>query len=318
MAKISVIIPTYNREKFIGKAIDSVLNQSFTDYEIIVIDDGSTDNTNDVLKGYGDKIKYCYQENSGVSAARNLGIKAAKGEWVAFLDSDDEWKKDYLTNQMEQVKKYPEAVGHITNAETVLNNGERRVQFEDTRFVKNFNKFPTLFVKKPIKTIVKHTPWFLQETIFRKEVLLTTRLLDHNLAIAEDLDLMVQMALKGPFTFNKNVLVEIYRREEKIANLSGLSRKNYLIRYQSFLKAHENLVYSGDLDFYEKIVTKRYMGIYLRAVGNVLLAEGNKDYARHYYWKALTSYPSLRSLIRVGMTYVPVRMKKPTFSIICF
>ena len=94
MPLISVIIPTYTREKFVTKAIDSVLKQSFRDYEIIVIDDGSTDNTREILKAYANKIKYIYQENSGVSSARNVGIQAARGLWISFLDSDDEWNED--------------------------------------------------------------------------------------------------------------------------------------------------------------------------------------------------------------------------------
>ena len=99
--RVSVIIPTYNREEYVVKAIDSVLGQKFDDYEFIVVDDGSTDNTKEIVNKYGDMIRYIYQHNSGVSAARNTGIKLAKGEWVAFLDSDDEWRPDYLLTQIE-------------------------------------------------------------------------------------------------------------------------------------------------------------------------------------------------------------------------
>ena len=77
---ISVILPTYNRAKFIARAINSILNQTYTDYEIIVVDDGSVDNTKEILKPYMGKIEYIYHEHLGASAARNVGIKAAKGE----------------------------------------------------------------------------------------------------------------------------------------------------------------------------------------------------------------------------------------------
>jgi glycosyltransferase involved in cell wall biosynthesis len=123
MPKISVIVPTYNRERFIIKAIDSILNQTYKDYEIIVVDDGSTDETKKALQAYS-QIKYIFQDNGGVSSARNTGIMAAKGEWVAFLDSDDEWTEDYLSVQMEQVKEFPQAVGHMTNAVSVLSDGQ--------------------------------------------------------------------------------------------------------------------------------------------------------------------------------------------------
>jgi len=105
---ISAVIPAYNAEQFIRRTIDSVLAQTYTDYEIIVIDDGSTDNTAEVVKSYGSKVRYFYQQNSGDGAARNAGIYAAKGEWVAFLDHDDEWLPDKLKIQMELLSRNPQ------------------------------------------------------------------------------------------------------------------------------------------------------------------------------------------------------------------
>ena len=86
---VSVIIPTYNRCAILERAIESVLGQTFTDYELIVVDDGSTDETADLLDRYRNRVKVIRQENRGVSAARNTGIRASKGELVALLDSDD-------------------------------------------------------------------------------------------------------------------------------------------------------------------------------------------------------------------------------------
>jgi len=97
LPKVSVIIPTYNTAKYINFAINSILNQTYNDYEIIVVDDGSTDNTKEVLKRYWGKIRYFYQQNQGVSYARNLAIKHAKGRYIALLDSDDEWLPDRLS-----------------------------------------------------------------------------------------------------------------------------------------------------------------------------------------------------------------------------
>lgn len=292
---------------FIVKAIDSVLNQTYKDFEIIVVDDGSTDNTSDVLKGYGDKIRYYYQLNSGVSTARNTGIKAARGEWVAFLDSDDEWKREYLAVQMEQAKKYPVAIAHITNAETVVISGERNDHFEETSLARKFRDRSTLFYERPLRTIAKHSPWFLQSIVFRKEALLSTRLFDPDLSIAEDLDVIAQMAMKGPFTFRNAILVEIYRRKEKMENLGEQSKRNYLIRYQSFLKAYENILHSPTLNISEKFTIKRIFGIYLRSVGNALILEGKIDSSRPFFYKALINFPSIRALIKIVITYIPTR-----------
>ena len=95
---VSVVIPTFNRAKVIERAVNSVLEQNFQDFECIVIDDGSTDETESVLQEFANKIKVIKTENRGVSAARNLGAVESKGIFIAFLDSDDEWKKDKLAN----------------------------------------------------------------------------------------------------------------------------------------------------------------------------------------------------------------------------
>ncbi|HOM77565.1 MAG TPA: glycosyltransferase family A protein, partial [Anaerohalosphaeraceae bacterium] len=88
---ISVVIPAYNCQAYIRRAIDSVLGQSRPADEIIVVDDGSTDGTAEAVRTYGAKVILIQQENAGVSAARNAGIRAASGDWIAFLDADDEW-----------------------------------------------------------------------------------------------------------------------------------------------------------------------------------------------------------------------------------
>ena len=97
--KISVIIPTFNRAFLVKRAIQSVLNQSFQPYEIIVIDDGSIDGTGELIKTEFPLIKYIWQQNSGISHARNLGIQKSQGNWLAFLDSDDEWLPKKLEMQ---------------------------------------------------------------------------------------------------------------------------------------------------------------------------------------------------------------------------
>ncbi len=106
--KISVVIPTFNREHFICHAIDSVLKQSLSDCEIIVVDDGSTDNTRDVLKAYGKRIRYFYKENEGVALARNFGMKEARGEYISWLDSDDLYYPHKNELQSAFLDKFPD------------------------------------------------------------------------------------------------------------------------------------------------------------------------------------------------------------------
>ena len=104
---ISVVIPSYNRKDFLKRSIDSAINQTKKPLEIIVVDDGSTDGTETMIKSDYDFVKFIKQKNKGVSAARNIGIKVSIGEWICFLDSDDEWKKDKLEKQINAMKSNP-------------------------------------------------------------------------------------------------------------------------------------------------------------------------------------------------------------------
>lgn len=125
---ISVIIPTYNAANYLPEAIESVLSQKYPNIEIIIIDDGSTDNTVDVLKPYSDKIVYHYQDNGGPAAARNYGLQIAQGEIMAFLDADDLWPEDKLERQLSHLKEFPDAeivvgrqrVEYLPNAKELL------------------------------------------------------------------------------------------------------------------------------------------------------------------------------------------------------
>ena len=106
---VSVIIPTYNRSDFCKKAVDSVLSQSYRNIEVIVVDDGSSDNTREVISGLDDRVRYIWQKNAGVVAARNHGMELARGEFIAFLDSDDTWLPWKLEAQLEVLEYFPTA-----------------------------------------------------------------------------------------------------------------------------------------------------------------------------------------------------------------
>ncbi|MBW1727683.1 MAG: glycosyltransferase family 2 protein [Deltaproteobacteria bacterium] len=111
MPQISVIIPLYNKGPYIRRALDSVFSQTFQDYEVIVVDDGSTDDGPDKVKAYNDpRLRLIRQANAGPGAARNRGIKEAKGQYVAFLDADDEWLPEFLLNSITNLQNHPECV----------------------------------------------------------------------------------------------------------------------------------------------------------------------------------------------------------------
>lgn len=121
----SVVIPAFNAEKFIARSIQSVLNQTYKDFELIIIDDGSKDGTKQKISEFQNaKIKYFYQENAGVSAARNRGIQASSHDYVCFLDADDEWMSDHLDVLASLIEKYNGCGLYVTGYDLRLNNGE--------------------------------------------------------------------------------------------------------------------------------------------------------------------------------------------------
>src|SRR5919205_4589183 len=101
---IIVIIPVYNGESYVAEAIESILDQTYRPAEVIVVDDGSTDNTAEVVKRFGDVVQYHHQPNRGAGAARNRGVELSHGEFLAFLDADDLWHKDKLAHQIQAFK----------------------------------------------------------------------------------------------------------------------------------------------------------------------------------------------------------------------
>jgi glycosyltransferase involved in cell wall biosynthesis len=107
MPEVSVIIPSYNAGRYLADAVDSVLNQSFRDLEVLIVDDGSTDDTESVARCYGPPVRYIRQLNAGVAAARNRGIKESRGRYVAFLDADDTWHRDKLEAQVKALRENP-------------------------------------------------------------------------------------------------------------------------------------------------------------------------------------------------------------------
>lgn len=121
--RVTVVIPAYNAAWCVRRAIDSVLAQSWSDYELVVVDDGSTDDTAAILAGYGSALRVVRQANAGLSAARNAGIKAAEGDWIAFLDADDWWLPEKLAAQMAVIASKPDIGFCSTSADVVSPEG---------------------------------------------------------------------------------------------------------------------------------------------------------------------------------------------------
>jgi glycosyltransferase involved in cell wall biosynthesis len=199
---ISVIIPTYNRASFLGEAIQSVLNQDYfvrkgiSSFDFLVIDDGSTDNTKEIVKSFGNKMKYHIQEHKGVSAARNLGLDLAQGDYIAFLDSDDLWKKEKISIQMSYMNAFPKTMVCYTEEIWM-----RRRVFVNPK--KKHRKYSGWIFDRVLPLCLIS----LSSALFRSEVFAEIGKFDEELPACEDYDFGIRLALKYPVYFLPKPLI---------------------------------------------------------------------------------------------------------------
>ncbi len=307
MPKVSVIIPTYNRERYVVKAIDSILNQQYDDHEIIVVDDGSTDNTKEKLESYRGKITYIYQVNSGVSAARNAGFQNAEGEWLAFLDSDDEWLPDYLSTQMEKVNQVPGICMQTTNCRVKETDGREITYFEMNGALAEFNGKDYLFLEKPFLFIMNHLPWQVGPTLILKEAAKRAGLFDRSLKISEDIDFLARMALQGPLGIINKTLVNIYKRNENIEALTKQAERNPIWGREVNERVYQKLRSIETLGRQEIRALNRLISANRRAIGNLLLKDGKKREAKDCYKRAFFIDPSPVSLGKYILSCFPTK-----------
>jgi len=201
--KISLIIPCYNRSSSLKRALQSVLSQSYLPNEIIVVDDGSSDNTADMLRNEFPQVTYLYQENKGVSSARNLGIKHSTGDWIAFLDSDDTWLSHKLEKQVSALQQLPEL--KICHTEEIwIRNGVR---------VNAMNKHKKSggWIFKQCLPLCAMSP---SSILIHRSVFEHLGLFDESLVACEDYDLWLRISNQYPVLFMEQALINKYGGHE--------------------------------------------------------------------------------------------------------
>jgi glycosyltransferase involved in cell wall biosynthesis len=204
---VSVIIPTFDRAHVIGRAVESVLAQTHQDLEVIVVDDGSTDGTEAVLTRFGERIKFLRQENRGVSAARNTGLAAATGKWVAFLDSDDQWYPSKLAKQLECLEAsgfkvcFTRCVGE--NSELIRDIDDVKPDTEKSQAHYFDNALDLMWRMRAHPQI--------QSLLVDKALVFRAGRFDESLYAAEDTRLIYNLAFLSGFAYLNDPLVLIHR-----------------------------------------------------------------------------------------------------------
>ena len=199
MPKVSVIIPTYNRFPLVKDAVDSVLAQDFEDFELIVVDDGSTDGTADQIKKYGTRVKLLqHAENRGVSAARNSGLLHSRGKYIAFLDSDDLWMKGKLNTQVAFLDDNPQYPLCYTD-EIWIRKGKR------VNPMRRHAKYSGWIFEKCLPLcIISPSSAMMRRTLFSK-----VGLFDEVLPVCEDYDFWLRVSARFPvFFINKKLITK--------------------------------------------------------------------------------------------------------------
>jgi len=275
MPEVSVVIPTYNRTELVTEAIDSVLKQSYDDYEIVVVDDGSSDGTCDKLKEYGDKIRVVGQRRKGVSAARNRGVLESDGEYIAFLDSDDLFYKRKLEIQMELVSKTRDLCVCYTNEKWMFNGVHKNQHARHKKYSGwIFERTLPLCIISPSSALI------------RRRVFEESGGFDESFVVCEDYEYWMRLSLRYPFYFVDRPLVI-----KRGGHPDQLSHRYWgMDRFR--IKALEKILTTESLTERQRELVKREIIKKCRIVSNGALKRGNRtvyDYFKSKEEKYLKS-----------------------------
>lgn len=288
MRKVSVIIPTFNRAAKVANAVRSVLSQSLPADEVIVIDDGSTDATEEALAPWLDQIRYIRTENGGVSAARNKGILEAKCEFVAFLDSDDTWDKEKLSRQMACVIATGAKVCFCISADesgeplddlramdpSLGEHSDRFYPPGDCRFFK-FQGHP-----------------FLQSMIAERQAILKAGSFDESLRVAEDTKLIYGLILDHGYSVVNEKMVSICREREGPGLSDTMDAESAFRRYDCYTRVQAGVFWRlVPLDPEAAAIVRSNMFYFASRQAEIACAMGREKVARRYArsgmdWKA--------------------------------
>jgi len=263
---ISVIIPAFNRAHTLPKALDSVLSQTLKPREIIVVDDGSTDETNAVLANYPG-LCIISQDNRGVSAARNVGIEKAGGEWLAFLDSDDEWLKEKLEKQWDTICIDDKLICHTE--EIWIRNGQR------VNPMKKHQKFGGMIYERCLPLcVISPSSVMIHRSVFED-----VGVFDESLEVCEDYDLWLRICAKYSVLFIDEPLIVKYGGHK-----DQLSRKHWgMDRFR--VKALEKMMSFGALNDEDEKATVNMILQKCGIIINGMKKRGNNDEAEKWQSK---------------------------------
>lgn len=262
--RVSIIIPTYNRAEVISRAVESALDQKYNNIEVIVVDDGSTDQTHEVMAKYEDDIKYTrLDENMGANAARNKGIELATGEYISFLDSDDEYPIDNIQKKVEVLRDLPDSYGGVFTPHRTYKNGRlwRSGEYDGSKV--NLDDLKRKNVVGGFSCIA-----------VRASVFEDIEFLDETLPSAQDYDFYLRLTQYYSLKYIEGTYVNRYAGDDRIG--FNIYRKR---------RGHTQL-----LEKHGQLLSSSGKARQHSALGVLLARQGNSSDARSHFRNSVTAY----------------------------
>ncbi|MBD2778481.1 glycosyltransferase family 2 protein [Iningainema tapete] len=295
MLKVSVIIPAYNAMTYLPKTLESVLQQTFTDFEVLIINDGSSDNIVQWAEQIVDsRVKLISQENQRLAAARNTGIAHAQGEYIAFLDADDLWEPTKLEKQVRCLEEHPK-VG-LVHSWTLLVDSEGKVTGKVLKSQIEGDAWQQIVQKN---TVV------VSSVIVRSSCLETVGVFDRDLHYCEDYDMWIRLASRYPFAVVKEPLTRYRLHPGTLStHCQGVLQSFRILIERAFQSAPIELLYLRNRGYGNENLYLAWRSL------------NNQDYkqAIHFQEQALAHYPQLRyswECIRLGLAIAVMQLLKP-------
>jgi glycosyltransferase involved in cell wall biosynthesis len=308
--KVSVTIPTYNRAAQVRTAIESALSQTVGDLEVIVVDDGSSDNTGKVLREtYGDRIRYFAQTNQGVAAARNKGIREARGEWIAFLDSDDHWEKDKLEWQLKALERFGPQCGACYTDVQFLNHPEKRTMFQlGQESYRHEGEMGVSTEVMKLLVVPGGAGMVIAPSSFlaRADVVGRTGPLDIKRRFHQDPEFMFRLAMITNFCYVNRPLVWFDRSPVEIRHV-GVSKEwdktGFIL--QDTQEWYEGILRLGeDVPWKIRKLIRDHLGSVHSGLVNCYLETGQYGKAREAASKAVQIHPSFNFAVKCFLTWI--------------
>lgn len=256
----SIVIPLYNKEQTIDRAIESILNQSYDKFEIIIVDDGSTDNSLEKAKNYEDsRIKIYKQKNSGVSSARNKGIEKAKYNYIGFLDADDMWKKNFLKEIVFLINKYPDRGLYATGYEFHLENNSTELA-EYSNLSQDFRGE----IRNYFKYTLNNPLISASSVVIPKKTFKEVGFFDNSLAFGEDLDMWFRIALEKSLAFtNKSLAIYYQNASDRACNRDISMEKDFIKKIISNMDFYKSSKNSFNNEYIKTLFVRRIKSLIL-------------------------------------------------------